>query len=304
MKPDFVIGGAPRCGTTWLARNLGEHPGIYVARGAEAWAAGDLHFFDVNNPAGRENHARGTDWYFARFDAAAPGQKAGEKTADYLCDPDAARLLADTLGTVRLIFLLRHPAERAWSHYWHSRHRLPPALGFDEIVAAGRDPGDVRVLSAGYYHEHLSRFLALFPREALHVVLQEDLRADPLRELRAVCAFLGVDPAFDFPLAGTRINAASASRVSAATARAGRWLRRQSPGLYGWLIDGPLSAPLHRMIRAARGKTETAADETRPAAGYPALDAAARRALMRLYRDDTRKLGEWLGRDLSAAWPD
>ena len=32
--PDFLIGGAPRAGTTWLYRLLDRHPDVYMARPA------------------------------------------------------------------------------------------------------------------------------------------------------------------------------------------------------------------------------------------------------------------------------
>jgi len=48
-------------------------------------------------------------------------------------------------------------------------------------------------VDAGYYHEQLSRYLALFPREHLKVVLLEDLMRDPKAVVLDVCDFLGAN---------------------------------------------------------------------------------------------------------------
>ena len=48
MLPDFILIGAARAGTTWISKNLGEHPEIFIPRKKE------LHFFDSQYPKGLE----------------------------------------------------------------------------------------------------------------------------------------------------------------------------------------------------------------------------------------------------------
>jgi len=50
MLPNYLIIGAARCGTSWLAKNLQLHPDIYMAECKE------VHFFD-------QNYEKGISWY-------------------------------------------------------------------------------------------------------------------------------------------------------------------------------------------------------------------------------------------------
>ena len=72
MLPNLLIIGAQKCGTTWLARMLGQHPDVFMAEE-------EIHFFDRAH-----NFARGTAWYESHFAAAAGQSAVGEKTPDYL----------------------------------------------------------------------------------------------------------------------------------------------------------------------------------------------------------------------------
>ena len=57
MKPNFLIVGAARSGTTYLARNLREHPEVFIARKKE------LHFFN-------KEYQKGIDYYERYFEEA------------------------------------------------------------------------------------------------------------------------------------------------------------------------------------------------------------------------------------------
>ena len=50
-------------------------------------------------------------------------------------------------------------------------------------------------LDTGYYYEQLQRYIALFGRSRLHVVLYEDLVNSPETTTTDIFAFLGLDPA-------------------------------------------------------------------------------------------------------------
>src|SRR3546814_12979249 len=76
------------------------------------WSS-DVCSSDLQNPAvylpdpephyfSSEFH-RGLSWYGEFFRGAAPGQLPGEKSADYLAHPDAARRIADLLPDIPLV---------------------------------------------------------------------------------------------------------------------------------------------------------------------------------------------------------
>jgi [heparan sulfate]-glucosamine 3-sulfotransferase 1 len=68
-RPNFLVIGAQKAATTWLARALAPHPDVYTADTKE------LHYYDL-----RENYLRGFDWYLAHFDAAQGEKAIGEST--------------------------------------------------------------------------------------------------------------------------------------------------------------------------------------------------------------------------------
>lgn len=198
---DFLIIGAMRSGTTSLYRYLGAHPEVYMA-------PKELQFFTVH-------HERGPDWYAAQFARATATQRLGEATADYLARESAMLRIAATLPRARLVATLRHPTERAWSHYGllseRGRETRPFATALDEelaaIEAAGIDAPGVIYLSHGRYDLHLERCRRLFDPEALHVVIFEQMKADPTSVYRGVCQHLGVDPGFVPADLGRPVNA-------------------------------------------------------------------------------------------------
>jgi hypothetical protein len=138
---------------------------------------------------------------------------AGEASPYYLFHPHAARRAAATLPQLRLIALLRNPADRAYSHYQHSVRRGAEKLSFEEALAreperlAGEEARleqDERYISynhqnysylaRGIYVDQLARWLGAFPRDQLLVVPSERLYAAPQAAIGRVLAALGLPP--------------------------------------------------------------------------------------------------------------
>lgn len=205
MRPDFLLLGAAKAGTTSLAQYLGQHPGVFMARK-------DLNYF-LDHPAARSpfrgpdvTHARaakGSEDYRAAFEEAPPGSLAGDASHIYLYAPEAPGLIRQRLGTPHLVVVLRHPVERAYSHYAFNRglgtELLPSfeeALAAEDMrVEAGWDPV-FHYRRRGLYGEQLARYLEVFPAARLQVLVFEELFADPAAALRGLFEFLGVDPDF------------------------------------------------------------------------------------------------------------
>src|ERR1051326_983405 len=105
--PTFLIIGAGRSGTTSLARYLGSHPHVFMARAKE------MHFFDSDSKT--------REWYRPRFAEARRQTAVGEATPNYLYEPAAIKRMAAIVPEARLIAILRDPVDRAYSHYWQNR---------------------------------------------------------------------------------------------------------------------------------------------------------------------------------------
>jgi len=200
--PDFLVIGAQRSGTTSLYRYLGQHPLIKWARIKE------VHYFD-------RAYARGPRWYRAQFPLAISARSwlAGDASPYYMVHPQVPARAVDLVPQARLIALLRNPVDRAYSHYQHTVARGHTDLSFEEALDFEQQlaDGEMQRLAAeptyrsllhewhsyvtrGHYAEQLERWLEHFPRERLHVIVSEQMFADPNRALRGVAYFLGLPP--------------------------------------------------------------------------------------------------------------
>lgn len=202
--PNLLVIGAMKCGTSSLHRYLGLHPEIAMS------AAKELNFFlpeDANEArsgaAGLlgepSTAARGIEWYESRFE---PAPIRGESSVAYSFPwfGDVAEAISATLGSPRLIYVVRDPIERMVSHrdQFAARDRRPAA-------AALADP-DGPYLQASSYATALAPFLERFDRERLLVLDQARLRDEREAALEETFAFLGVDRGFRSPGFGEETN--------------------------------------------------------------------------------------------------
>jgi Sulfotransferase domain len=271
VLPNFVIVGAPRCGTTALARYLGAHPQVFMAQVKE------VRFF------GREG---GTDLdaYARHFEPGRDYPRVGEATPTYLYDEVAVQQMAAALPGALLIAVLREPVDRAYSQYWLNRSSGDEDRSFEEAVglvppAAGR-PGEParplrRYLERSRYLPYLENLAASFPRASIHVEIFEELMAHPAHRFAAICRFLGIDDTVVPDNVGTRVNPHTRHRSAG--------LRRRAK-------------TLPRPLRDAVGRLNT-----RPAV-YPPMADATRSELAGRFRDANQELATWLGRD-GSPWP-
>ena len=191
--PGVVVVGAMKCATSALHQYLDAHPDIAMS------GVKELNFF--NGPQQRPHDDpdtwwvtgqwhRGLDWYATQFDPDAPVR--GESSPAYTSPsfPEVAGRMASVLPRVRLLYLVRDPAERAVSQYAHHHREGAEPRPVEEAVL---DP-DSQYLARSRYLERLEPFLAHFPREQIHVVVQERLLHDREAVMRRVYEHVGVDP--------------------------------------------------------------------------------------------------------------
>ena len=207
--PGFVIAGAQKAGTTSLFGYLASHPQCAASLCKE------VHYFD-------KNFSRGTNWYRGHFPIAEAGaNRYGEKRATvasfesspyYMFDPRVPARMRQSLPDVKVIFLLRNPVSRAYSHYHHSVRRGCEPLTFQAAIdeEPKRLAGEHQRLMAdanyqsfahrsysylarGMYADQLRLWQAHFPPEQLLVVQAERMFKQPGEVFGQVLEFLGLD---------------------------------------------------------------------------------------------------------------
>jgi hypothetical protein len=187
-RPDFLIAGFSKCGTTGLLHNLARHPS--VATNPRRAGTSEIHFFNRD-----ANWQRGLDWYFAQFPDA---QVAGEKTPSYVYDPKAMQRIAQSLPGVKLILCLRNPVDRLYSWYHHKVLRDKRASAARWPLGRFREFHELEAYDpalTGCYDVLIEKnVLPLFPRERIRYVIQERLDQRGPEELNGVLDFLGLGP--------------------------------------------------------------------------------------------------------------
>ncbi len=194
--PGFLIIGGIRCGTTSMIRYLGDHPDIGIASTKE------VHFYDWH-------YDRGETWYRSWFPLAVKGQPelVGESSPSYLMNSNVPERVAASIPDVKLIVLLRNPADRAVSHYQYRKNRgMEEAPSLDTALSEeplrielrrernGHTAGRLDCyFDQGSYVNGLRRWMDAFPSEQFHVLRSEDLFNDAATAHKGVLDFLDIE---------------------------------------------------------------------------------------------------------------
>lgn len=278
MKPvDLFHVGPPKTATTWVYRCLAAHPGVAVPR------VHSIHYFDMH-------YWRGEDWYASHFASGGPGRLLCDPTFSYLRSPWAARRIAAHNPAARIALCLRHPIDRAFSHWWHEKKKGRQRYPFEEVLrnydlfASWLEPG--------FYAEHLERYLEHFERGRILAQRFEDLERDPRAFLRELLSFFGLDAGFVPGVLETPINVAGPRRTAAGMGLYSVQKAMRLVGLdrsAGFLARSPLLSGRGEYLRGV------------PAALHEELMGICEPEIVRLERLLGIDLGDWRSRPRSAA---
>lgn len=207
MLPDFLIIGAQKCGTTSLYSYLLQHQNVSPAFEKE------VRYFN-------DHYENGVNWYKAHFPtnfyknimSRRDGATliTGEGEPSYLPNPIVPQRAFDLKPSVKLIVMLRNPADRAFSHYQHRFSREREVRTFEDVVKADKEKlkngwgklptGDYKSLGhlhysylpRGIYVDQIKCWMAVFPKEQFLIIRAEDFFSDTQTVYGEVLAFLGL----------------------------------------------------------------------------------------------------------------
>ena len=273
MRPDFVIVGAAKAGTTALALFLGDHPGIFMSQPKET------QFFS-------RDFNRGVAWYERFFDGAREDQVRGEASPQYSRNPDIPNVpqrMAAVLGDSKVIYLVRDPIERIQSHYAHWVD-----LGQESRPIGSAIRENPVFLNASRYWHQISCYREYFTDDRILVLASEELRVAPEQTYRQTCVFLGVDAELRPDSVGRQVHVGGVTR-----SRPGPWLgparellRRSNVAP---LVPAGLKSKAHRL-----GRRPLEAKDLH-------LDSEDTDYLRRDLSPDVARLAAWLG-PAAPAW--
>lgn len=190
MKSIFFVVGAQRCGTTSLHHYLTKHPQICMGSKKE------IHYYSVDG-----NYAKGKDWYLSKFKNCTEAQITGDSSPLYMyLDSVPARIVKD-YKNAKLIFILRNPIERAWSHYSLQLKKGIEFLSFEEAIRKENSRIEQNFykkrkfsyLDRGKYILQIKRYLAHFSKEQMLFIFSKDLKNNPNKVMNTIFKFLEIE---------------------------------------------------------------------------------------------------------------
>ena len=184
--PDFVVVGAPKAGTSSLARYLSLHPDIHMSSPKEP------NFFNEARHYGRWN--RGILWYRTQFRSGkAVCGEASPGYAAWPARPHVAERMRATIPAAKLIYLVREPLGRLRSHYLMQVRQGRFEGSFDAFTSS-LAAADAQCASR--YGTQLRHFLEFYPGERILIVESAGLATRREETMASIFRFLGVDDSF------------------------------------------------------------------------------------------------------------
>lgn len=210
--PDFLVVGASRSGTTTLWDCLRQHPDIFMPSTKE------LHFFSRE-----DNFKKGVKYYQTFFAGAPKGKLKGEVSPTYFHNGKVSDLGPDRnlifnehddapirvkrlLPNAKIVITLRNPVDRICSQY--ARLILKSKETSDSLRLAIVDElegrRDYKTNKGSYLYNsnyliHIEKWLSLYPKSQLHIMIFEEWLKNPAVEFKKLFEFLEVTKNFQIP---------------------------------------------------------------------------------------------------------
>lgn len=289
IKPNFLIVGAAKCGTTSLYRYLNDHPQIFMPEWKE------LSLF-IDDPFGPLHRVSTAHRYYTLFSRAGSYPARGEASTAYLYNKAAPKLIRRELGHIRIIIILRDPVAMAYSLYHHEFRKEGETLSsFEKALAAEprrfSSPAFARrcfgwhanyyYFLRGLYASQVKRYLDTFGAERMQIMLFEDLKEAPRSTVQELYRFLGVSADF-VPAMKIYNKAGELLSMPRFWTDSGLFFKTAS-----YIINGNMARKIPHLLRnLIRPRPHRMRPETAE-------------MLRRRYRSDVEALEAIIGRDLS-----
>ncbi|WP_226663856.1 sulfotransferase family protein [Microbulbifer aggregans] len=290
--PNFFVVGAMKAGTTSLYQMLDSHPNVYLSYPKEP-----EYFSEKYLEKDSES------WYLSLFAESPPNSLRGDCSTGYsrrIAYPGVAERIFKSIPSAQIVYLLRHPVERCWSHYLHRMNERVMdgecILDFDNAVEIYPE-----ILDTSCYFSQVDNFTQFFDRSQIHVIIFDDLRESAEATMTELYDFLNLPrvPVYSLTHAnksgdqtGRRNIKAFIKRVKSSTA--GKLLKVVVPRTI--LNSAAKFISKNKLaIYAAKSSGKTADLPKKPS---PELRAK----LLLYFKKETLQLENWVGRSLPPSW--
>lgn len=214
--PNLFLVGAPKCGTTSLYEYLRAHPRVFFPYSEQDyWRAKEPNHLcpelEIEERFSIKDRAR----YLGLYRDSGSAMWRGDGSPYYLGSRTAPEHIRQLARDPRIIVMLRPPAEQMRSYHrdllrirlediedFYTAARIrQDSRGRLTVQRPGRTPPYRDYWAIGSFADQVQRYFRIFGRQAVKVVLLEDLAAKPQATFADILLFLGLDTSFRPPFA-------------------------------------------------------------------------------------------------------
>lgn len=290
-KPNCVIIGAAKAGTTSLYVYLSEHPDVFLPQQLK----------EINYFSGANDRIKTENDYLSLYNGSKKFPVRMDISTTYLYDPDTPKKIRDLLGPdVKIIAFLRNPVDASYSLWKQMKHFGTEPLGFEDAVAAEqkriRDRASLQGWPPNYFYTErfkyvpqLQRYLDHFSRDQISVFIFEEFFEALEEKWNGFCQLIGV-PLFR-PAGLGAVHNPAADGIKSALVRdiivKDLWWKK----------------PIVKLMPASlKNRLRLKLDDWNKSGAETPLENEIRRQLQGEFNDDVRDLEKMLGRKLDQIW--
>lgn len=220
--PNFLVVGVMKGSTSAAAWNLNKHDDVFCLTPYWKDKVNTFYGYNTDDFTGglAQESSKETDFFCLQdnfnlgrdiYESYFPQSKVaiGEASPNYFhleeaLYPKTIENIGLTLGSPKIIILLRDPISRSFSH-WNHIQRPGAGFGarfkgrtFNESTELTSNPGAKNsILNRSKYVDNINKYRNAFGAENVYVGIQEEIKANPAVEYNKIFNFLGVT---DLPL--------------------------------------------------------------------------------------------------------
>lgn len=288
-KPNiYFIGiGCSRSATNWIAQCLREHPELEVP------FPNELHYFWKKDGLTSNYDLEGIEGYYKRFKKT--DKKSGEFSPGYIYFKECPLIIHKHFPNIKIIVSFRNPIKRAFADFINLKY-------FEELTDAENifDNPEIlkEVVERSTYSSGLKRYLELFPRSNIKIIITDDMDSDGGRKkiIQEIYNFLEVDDTFVPPSLEKRENTSSVPKykflmnIRKSISNFSLFLRRNH---FNFIVNFFRYLNFHKVSWYIWKKNRIVIEK-------PKLSEEDEIKLAEIFRRDILELEELIGRDLSS----
>ena len=199
-KPNFIIAGFPKCGTTSLFHYLKQHPEIFMPNQKE------LHFFTQpqiyklnkgpKDKVVKQSHIKSEKEYLELFKSVKDEIAVGDASPSYINYPENFGMIKQYLNDPKVIVIVRDPIDRAYSNYLHLKRELRETMDFFSALKNEDNRREESYSDFWYYRFNSTYYKKILMAKKTFsnvlVLTTEEFKRNPEITLKKVYSFLGV----------------------------------------------------------------------------------------------------------------